>query len=158
MRFIWCISIYRTKLLTFPNIPVISLHQPVLSSNLMLGNRNLQTHRQNQTPSTSCHPPPPQTTLLYTVLINYKIHHSINIHNFDAVHVWVKNNMILARPSFYMTTTAGHFSLLLHHTCRQAAEWAVINIIFTCPSYDASSKFNCTKHINNSAYINKCSL
>jgi hypothetical protein len=80
MHFVWPICIYKTKLLTFPNIPVISLHQPVLSSNLMLGNRNLPTCRENQTPS-YWRPPPP----FYSVLINYKNHYSINIHNSDAV-------------------------------------------------------------------------
>jgi hypothetical protein len=112
--FIWHTYILKTKLLKFPNISVLSF-------NLMLGYRNLQTRRENQTPPSSCHPLP-----FYTFLIKYEIHYSININYFDAVHVWAKNNMICKRLSFYLTTVAGHNSLLLHHTCRHSAEWAAV--------------------------------
>jgi hypothetical protein len=66
--------IYKPKLLTFPNISVFSLHQPILSTKLLLGNRNLQMNRHRQTPSSSCHSCP--TTILYILIKN---HHSINI-------------------------------------------------------------------------------
>jgi hypothetical protein len=66
--------------------------------------------------------PPLQTVLL----ISYKNLHTINIHNFDAVHVQAKNNIISVWVLFYLTTAAGHFSLLLHPTCWQSADWATV--------------------------------
>ena len=68
-------------------------------------------------------PPQPPS---YTLLINYKNCHRINIHNFDAVHVQAKNNTISAWVLFYLTAIAGHFSVLLHPTCWQSAEWAAV--------------------------------
>jgi hypothetical protein len=46
-----------------PNIPVFSLIQLILSTNLPQGNRNFQMNRHSQTPSSSCHPC--RTTTLY---------------------------------------------------------------------------------------------
>jgi len=66
VHFILHTHIYKTKILTFPNIPVFFLHQPVLSSILRLRNRNLQMNRHSQTPSPSCHPC--LTTILYVLI------------------------------------------------------------------------------------------
>jgi len=63
---ILCTCIYKTKLSTFPNIPVFSLHRPVLSTDLLLGNINLQMDRHSQTPPSSCHSCP--TTILYILI------------------------------------------------------------------------------------------
>jgi len=70
--------------------------------------------------------PPHPTPLNCTLLINYKNLHTINIHNFDAVHVQAKNNIISVWVLFYLTIAAGHFSLLLHPTCWQSADWATV--------------------------------